>query len=155
VPTRFTADLPRLEAALDAAGAAPGGLLLVGRRQLRSNNSWMHNSMRLVKGPVACTLLMHPADAAMRGLGPGSVAVVRSRVGEVRVPVALTEDLRPGVVCLPHGWGHDRDGSALAVARAHAGASFNDLADEQRVDALSGNADFSGVPVTVEAARRP
>jgi anaerobic selenocysteine-containing dehydrogenase len=109
----------------------------------------MHNSERLVKGPVGCTLLVNPADAAALGLAAGSTAVVRSRVGEVRVPVVPTEDLRPGVVCLPHGWGHDREGTALPVARAHAGASYNDLADEQRVDELCGTADLSGVPVTV------
>jgi anaerobic selenocysteine-containing dehydrogenase len=148
------ADLPRLDAALEAVPGPAGGLLLVGRRQLRGNNSWMHNSTRLVKGPAGCTLLMHPSDAAARGLSPGAVAVVRSRVGAVRVAVSHSEDLGPGLVCLPHGWGHDRDGVALSVARAHAGASFNDLADEQRVDALSGNADLSGIPVTVEAAGR-
>jgi anaerobic selenocysteine-containing dehydrogenase len=153
VPRAFVTDLARLDADLDAGAARGGdGLLLIGRRQLRSNNSWMHNSQRLVKGPVGCTLLVHPDDAAARGLVHGAGALVRSRVGSIRVPVAVSDEVARGVVCLPHGWGHDREGAALRVASAHAGGSFNDLADEQRVDELSGNADFSGVPVTVEAA---
>jgi anaerobic selenocysteine-containing dehydrogenase len=137
VPDLLEADLARVDADLDAAEPVAGGLLLIGRRRLRSNNSWMHNSQRLVKGPVGCTLLVHPDDAAARGLAQGAEALVRSRVGEIRVPVSVTEEVGRGLVCLPHGWGH---------------ASFNDLADELRVDALCGNADFSGVPVTVEAA---
>jgi anaerobic selenocysteine-containing dehydrogenase len=137
VPELLEADLARVDADLDAAEPVAGGLLLIGRRRLRSNNSWMHNSQRLVKGPVGCTLLVHPDDAAARGLAQGAEALVRSRVGEIRVPVSVTEEVGRGVVCLPHGWGQ---------------ASFNDLADELRVDALCGNADFSGVPVTVEAA---
>lgn len=156
VPRVLEEDLGRLDADLDAAAPAPAGeLRLIGRRQLRGNNSWMHNSPRLVKGPVGCTLRMHPADAAVRGLVGGAEAIVRSRVGEIRVPVELTDEVAPGVVCLPHGWGHDREGAALRVAAARPGASFNDLADEGRVDALCGNADFSGVPVTVEVVRAP
>ncbi|MEY2669332.1 MAG: hypothetical protein RJA59_1970 [Pseudomonadota bacterium] len=155
VPGVLEEDLVRLDADLGAAAPRPEGeLRLIGRRQLRGNNSWMHNSERLVKGPAGCTLLMHPGDAAARGLAQGAVVRVRSRVGEIRVPVAVTDEVGRGVVCLPHGWGHDREGSALRVAAARPGASFNDLADEGRIDALCGNADFSGVPVTVEAADR-
>ncbi len=158
VPAVMEEDLPRVEADVDAAreaGAAAGApdtLTLVGRRQLRGNNSWMHNSARLVKGPPACTLLVHPDDARARGLADGSLARVRSRVGEVRVPVSVTAEMRPGVVSLPHGWGHDREGTSLRVAGGRAGASYNDLADDQRVDELCGNADLGGVPVTVEPA---
>ncbi|MEI6224145.1 MAG: molybdopterin-dependent oxidoreductase [Deltaproteobacteria bacterium] len=153
VPKVFEDGLVRLEADLEPApGARPDELLLIGRRQLRGNNSWMHNAERLVKGPLGCTLQVHPDDAAARGLAQGALARVRSRVGEIQVTVAVTEEVGRGVVCLPHGWGHGRPGVALRVAAAHAGASFNDLADEQRVDALCGNADLSGVPVTVEAA---
>jgi anaerobic selenocysteine-containing dehydrogenase len=94
-------------------------------------------------------LYIHPEDAAARGVVAGSLARVESRVGKIEVPVALTDDLVRGVVSLPHGWGHAREGAALSVARAHAGASLNDLTDEQAIDALSGNAAFSGVPVTV------
>jgi anaerobic selenocysteine-containing dehydrogenase len=109
----------------------------------------MHNSHRLVKGPPGCVLYIHPEDAAARGVVAGGLARVESRVGKIEVPVALTDDLVRGVVSLPHGWGHAREGAALSVARAHAGASLNDLTDELAVDALSGNAAFSGVPVTV------
>jgi anaerobic selenocysteine-containing dehydrogenase len=151
VPERYAADLARLEASL-AAAPAPGSLELIGRRELRSNNSWMHNCRRLVKGPPGCTLLVHPADAAARGLSDGEEALVRSRVGQARVPVALTEAVARGVVCLPHGWGHARPGTALRVAGERPGASFNDLADEQVVDALSGTAVLNGIPVTVERA---
>src|SRR5712692_2525930 len=108
---------------------------------------------RLVKGPPGCVLLMHPEDAAERGLRPGARARVESRVGSVEVPVGVTADVARGVVSLPHGWGHTRQGAALGVASAHAGASLNDLTDEQAVDVLSGNAVFSGVPVSVKRAQ--
>ena len=145
-PALFLGDLPRLEASLDEK---PNGLVLIGRRALRSNNSWMHNSERLVKGPPGCVLYIHPQDAAERGIAGDGVARVASRVGSIEVPVALTEDLVRGVVSLPHGWGHGRKGAALSVARENKGASLNDLTDDQAIDALSGNAAFSGIPVTV------
>jgi anaerobic selenocysteine-containing dehydrogenase len=148
-PERFVRDLERLERTL-LAPRESGSLELIGRRLLRSNNSWMHNSLRLVKGRAACTLLMHPGDALARGLAQGDVAVIRSRVGEVRAPVEITDAISPGVVCLPHGYGHDREGVSLSIARAHSGVSLNDLSDELRVDELSGNAAFSGTPVHVE-----
>ncbi len=148
-PPIFLRDLDRLEARL---AQSPAELVLIGRRALRSNNSWMHNSLRLVKGPPGCVLLMHPEDAAERGLRPGARARVESRVGSVEVPVGVTADVARGVVSLPHGWGHTRQGAALGVASAHAGASLNDLTDEQAVDVLSGNAVFSGVPVSVKRA---
>ena len=122
------------------------------RRRLLCNNSWMHNSLRLVKGPAACTLLMNPDDAAERAVAAGDTVLVRSRVGAIEVPVAITSDMTPGVVSLPHGFGHARSGAELRVARAHAGASYNDLADDERVDPLSGNAALSGLPVTVAKA---
>jgi anaerobic selenocysteine-containing dehydrogenase len=150
-PDVFLQDVPRLEAWLDGA-RGKDGLVLIGRRQLRSNNSWMHNSLRLVKGPAECVILLHPKDAAARGVRDGDRVVVRSRVGSIELPAAVTEDLRPGVVSLPHGWGHARPDVALRVAAAHAGASLNDLTDEQSVDALSGNASFTGVAVTVAKA---
>src|SRR6266446_6031818 len=146
-PAVFLRDLDRLTATLSKP--ATNGLVLIGRRALRSNNSWMHNSLRLVKGPPGCVLLMHPEDAAARGLGPDGRVRVTSRVGSVEVPVALSDEVMKGVVSLPHGWGHAREGAALSVAAAHAGASLNDLTDEQSIDVLSGNAAFSGVPVTV------
>lgn len=147
-PDRHVQDLERAAAALDTP--LPG-LSLIGRRHVRSNNSWLHNSQRLVKGKPRCTLLIHPQDAASRGIGDGAVVRVRSRVGEVLVAAELTEDMMPGVVSLPHGWGHDRDGIRLAVASQHAGASINDVVDDQRIDALTGTAVLNGTPVEVEA----
>jgi anaerobic selenocysteine-containing dehydrogenase len=149
-PRIYLDDLRRLEASMEAS--APEGLVLIGRRALRSNNSWMHNSLRLVKGPPGCVLLMHPEDAAARGLAEGARARVQSRAGAVEVPVGISADVLRGVVSLPHGWGHAREGAALGVAAAHAGASLNDLTDELAVDALSGNAAFSGLPVSVAKA---
>ncbi len=124
--------------------------MLVGRRTLRSNNSWMHNSYRLVKGRDRCTLLMHPQDASVRGLTNGARVRLRSRVGEVQIALEVSDEIAPGVVSLPHGWGHAEPGVELRVAREHAGASINDVTDDARVDPLSGNAAFSGTPVTVE-----
>jgi anaerobic selenocysteine-containing dehydrogenase len=148
-PALFVADLARAEVAL--ATPVPA-LSLIGRRHVRSNNSWLHNSQRLVKGKPRCTLLMHPDDAAERGLADGAVVQVRSRVGAVEVPVEVTPDIQPGVVSLPHGWGHGRAGVKLAVAQAHAGVSINDLVDDQRVDVLTGTAVLNGTPVEVTQA---
>lgn len=158
-PELLIGDLGRLRSAVDAAGrrsdssantdATQEPLLLISRRSVRSNNSWLHNSERLMRGADRCTLLVHPTDAARQGIEDGGRALVRSRTGEVEVPVELTERIMPGVVCLPHGWGHDRDGVALRVARATPGMSINDLTDDQRVDALTGNAALSGVPVEI------
>ncbi|HZX93986.1 MAG TPA: molybdopterin dinucleotide binding domain-containing protein, partial [Myxococcales bacterium] len=150
-PQLFLRDLARLEATLPRP-TADHQLALIGRRALRSNNSWMHNSLRLVKGPPGWELFMHPDDASARNLRTGERARVDSRVGSVEAPVRVTEDVARGVVCLPHGWGHGRPGVALSVARAHAGASLNDLTDELSVDALSGNAALNGVHVTVSKA---
>ncbi len=132
--------------------AAPRGetLDLISRRELRSNNSWMHNSARLVRGKRRCTLFMHPSDATQRGLVDAARVRVTSRVGTVDVELETTEAMMPGVVCLPHGWGHDRPGVKLRVARARGGASINDLTDDSQLDALSGNAAFSATPVRVE-----
>lgn len=128
---------------------------LIGRRLLRSNNSWMHNLPKLVAGKPACTLLMHPVDASRLALRPGDRVAVRSRVGEVEVPLELSEEIMPGVVSLPHGFGHDREGTRTKVAEEHAGVSINDLTDPAEVDELSGVAAFSGVPVEVRLASLP
>jgi anaerobic selenocysteine-containing dehydrogenase len=128
-----------------------GNLLLIGRRQLRSNNSWMHNSQRLVKGKSRCTILMHPTDAAQRKLSPGQKVSVRSRVGSVVVPIEISEEMMPGVVSIPHGWGHERLGVQLEVAQAHAGESINDVTDHLAIDALCGTAAFNGTWVAVES----
>jgi hypothetical protein len=151
-PPPLLADVERLEATLLAPGqaAAPEGLVLINRRQLRDNNSWLHNVPKLVSGPRRCTLLVNPADAAGLGLATGDLARVRSRVGEVVVPVEISDTVMRGVVCLPHGYGHGREGVRQRVAVAHAGESVNDLTDDQAVDTLSGNAAFSGLPVQIE-----
>ncbi len=145
----------RLLAEADCDGAAVGGLVLIGRRQARSNNSWMHNSPRLVKGPPRCTLLIHPDDAASRGLVTGDLAELGSEAGAVTAPVEVTGAMQRGVVSLPHGWGHDREGVRLGVARAHPGASANDVTSDRHLDTLSGNAAFNGLPVTLRRRSRP
>jgi anaerobic selenocysteine-containing dehydrogenase len=156
-PEPLVADVQRLRDRFPPSAAPEvrdGELLLIGRRHLRDNNSWMHNVAGLVKGKPRCTLMMHPEDAAQRGLTDGVEVTVTSRVGEVRVPVAVTDDVMPGVVSLPHGYGHGRQGTRLNVAAEHAGVSANDLTDERALDALSGTAAFSATPVRV-AARAP
>jgi anaerobic selenocysteine-containing dehydrogenase len=146
VPDAMLNDLDRLRASMTSQSS---GLTLIGRRDLRSNNSWMHNSHRLVKGKPRCTLYMHPDDAAPRGLESGEVVKVRSRVGAIEVPVEVTDAVMPGVVSLPHGWGHARPGAQLSVASAHAGVSANDLTDELLVDESCGTAVLNGVNVDV------
>jgi anaerobic selenocysteine-containing dehydrogenase len=146
-PAAIIADVPRLQASLRRR--VGGGLVLIGRRHLRSNNSWMHNVEVLVKGKPQCTLQVHPADAGRVGVVDGGVAHVSSRTGAIDVPVEVTDAVMEGVVCLPHGWGHDVAGTRMAVASAHAGVNSNLLADEDLFDPLSGNAVFNGIPVEV------
>ncbi|MFM7028314.1 MAG: molybdopterin oxidoreductase family protein [Chakrabartia sp.] len=129
-----------------------GPLNLIGRRHVRTNNSWLANSPRLVKGPPRCTLLIHPDDARQRGLSDGDLAEVRSIAGMVRLPAEVSDEMMPGTVSIPHGWGHGLPGIGMTVAAAHAGVSVNDLTDESRIDPLSGNAGFSAVQVEVTAA---
>ncbi|WP_166358714.1 molybdopterin oxidoreductase family protein [Pseudomonas akapageensis] len=127
-------------------------LLMIGRRHVRSNNSWMHNYHRLVKGKPRHQLLMHPEDMQHRGLNDGQRVRISSRVGVIEVEVAASTDMMPGVVSLPHGWGHARPGVQMDIARSQPGASANDLTDERHFDAVSGNAALNGVPVQVVAA---
>ena len=133
-----------------ATGPGDGQLLLIGRRHQRDNNSWLHNSTRLTRGRARHALLAHPDDLAARGIGDGDTVVVRSAVGEVRVEVEATDDVMPGVVSLPHGYGHRRAGVRLRNAEGLPGVSINDLTDPAVVEGLSGNAVLNGVPVTVE-----
>jgi anaerobic selenocysteine-containing dehydrogenase len=151
-PSIYLADLPRLAArAAELAKRGPDApLVLIGRRHLRSNNSWLHNSHRLVKGKPRCTLLIHPDDAAARRLVAGDLARLTSRTGELRVPIEISDEMMRGVVSLPHGWGHDRQGARLGVAGAAPGVSVNDITDEGFVDTLSGNNGLNGLTVTVE-----
>ena len=128
-PQPILDDLPRMAAALQRSD---GGFVLIGRRDLRSNNSWMHNVEVLVKGKPRCVLHVHPDDASSVGLVDGGQAKVTSRVGTLVVPVAVTEAIRQGVVSLPHGWGHDLPGADLDVAARHAGVNVNVLTDDER-----------------------
>jgi anaerobic selenocysteine-containing dehydrogenase len=148
-PAAITADVPRLIAELDAA---PTQFVLIGRRQLGSNNSWMHNLVPLVRGANRCTAQLHPDDAEKLGLLDGALARVTSRTGSVTVPIEITDTVRPGVVSIPHGWGHDLAGTRGEVARAHAGVNSNILADDLLLDAPSGTAVLNGIPIEVTAA---
>ena len=150
-PREVVADLARLRQSL---AHRPAELVLIGRREARTVNSWSHNLPSLVTGPQRCELGMHPADAAARGISPGDWVRVTSRVGAVEVPVRLTDRVMPGVVVLPHGYGHRGEGIRLAVAAEHAGASINDLTDPAEIDPLSGNSVLNGVPVHVEPCPR-
>jgi len=154
-PEAIVKDVERVKSKfLDGAlHESNGHLLLIGRRQLRSNNSWLHNSERMVKGKPQCTILMHPTDAAQRQLAKGEKVVVRSRVGSIVVPVEISDEMMQGVVSIPHGWGHDRPGNQMEVAQQHAGESINDLTDNQAIDALCGTAAFNGTLVTIDSLR--
>lgn len=147
IPTPMVEDLQRL---LAHFSKPPGTqMTLISRRDLRSNNSWMHNSQRLIKGKDRCVLLMNPVDAMKRGIKDRGRARVVSRVGELEVDVQLSDDVMHGVVCLPHGWGHDKEGSVMRVAQTNPGVNMNELTDDQCVDSISGNAVFNGVPVEI------
>ena len=153
-PEPIVADVPRLRAELDAdEPPGNGAMTLIGRRQLRSNNSWMHNLPALVKGKDRCTVQVNPADAERLGLADGGLARVSSQVGELTAPIEVTDEIMAGVVSIPHGWGHDVDGVRLGVASEHPGVNSNLLAPVE-VDLPSGNAVLNGIPVEVTAADR-
>ncbi|GAA0483470.1 molybdopterin oxidoreductase family protein [Parasphingorhabdus litoris] len=145
----FLAELERFGSALH--NEQPDSLRLIGRRHVRQNNSWLHNSRRLAKGPNRCTLMIHPDDAASQGLENGDIATVTSRVNSVDIVVEVTDDVMAGVVSIPHGFGHGREGVKLAVAQENPGVSINDLTDPEAFDPLSGNAVLNAIPVTVKA----
>ncbi|MFD3454109.1 molybdopterin oxidoreductase family protein [Streptomyces sp. NPDC058691] len=149
-PAPVTADVPRLLESV--AGRAGDGLVLIGRRHLRSNNSWMHNVPALTGGTNRCTLQVHPEDAARLGLTDAAPARIKGAGGEIEAPVEVTDAMRPGVVSLPHGWGHDRDGTRLTVAARTPGANLNQLLDGSLLDPLSGTAVLGGFPVQVAPA---
>jgi anaerobic selenocysteine-containing dehydrogenase len=149
-PAMLVADLARVEA--DLARPADD-IVVVGRRDVRSNNSWMHNLPLLAKGPNRCTALMHPADATRLGLSNGSRAHIRGGRGHaIEAEVQVSDEMMPGVISVPHGWGHDLPQTRLSVAGARPGANLNAVLDERLVDPLSGNAVLGGVPVTVTPA---
>ena len=160
-PPSFAADVERLRAALaDGSGGAsgespdPAPYLLIGRRHLRSNNSWLHNVPQLVGGSNRCTLQLNPADASRLGVGAGDVVRVVSRTGTVQAVAEPTDSIMAGVVSLPHGWGHDRPGTRTRVAADHAGVNVNAVTDERLIDPLSGNSVLNGVPVRLEPLGR-
>lgn len=144
--------LAELERALPLRSAPVPDLVVVGRREVRSNNSWMHNLPTLAKGPERCTLILHPDDAARRGLVAGQRVRVTGPQGRVEAPLVVSDEVMPGVASLPHGWGHDDAGAQMGVAAARPGANLNALLDDRLRDPLSGNAVLSGVPVEVSAA---
>jgi anaerobic selenocysteine-containing dehydrogenase len=146
-PEAIVADVPRLEAALETVA---DGLVLIGRRDLRSNNSWMHNLPLLVRGPVRCTAWVHPDDATRLGLADGGLARVSSRAGSIEIAVEITEDVMAGVVSIPHGWGHGQAGIAMRVATEHAGVNSNVLTDEHDLEPITGTAVLNGIPIVVE-----
>ncbi|MFH8667289.1 molybdopterin-dependent oxidoreductase [Streptomyces anulatus] len=149
LPEPIAADLPRLRRAL---GDRPAPLVLVGRRHLRSNNSWMHNVGSLTGGSNVCTLQIHPDDAARLGLVDGATARIESSGGGIEAPAEITDTVRSGVVSLPHGWGHSRPGTRMTVAAAHPGANVNQLLDGTLLDPLSGTAVLNAIPVSVTPA---
>ncbi|GAA1195691.1 molybdopterin-dependent oxidoreductase [Prauserella alba] len=167
-PEEIVSDVPRLAASLsrtarstpESAGSGrrgPGGsatsrptdLILIGRRQLGSNNSWMHNLEPLVRGSNRCTAQLHPEDAGRLGLVDGDPVTVTARTGSIDVPVEITDTMRPGVVSIPHGWGHDVAGVRTAVATRHSGANANVLTDDRALDVPTGTAALGGIPVTL------
>jgi anaerobic selenocysteine-containing dehydrogenase len=139
-----------VRALADAPPADAGEFVIVGRRHLRSNNSWMHNVPMLVKGKPLCTVVVNRGDADRIGLVDGGSARVISRVGAAELTVEVTDDIAPGVISIPHGWGHDQPGIEMSVARNTAGTNVNTLTDDLRLDPLSGTAVLNGVPVRLE-----
>ncbi len=150
-PPVLLAELDRLAEQM-GSGSPATGLKLIGRRDVRSNNSWMHNAPRLVKGKVRHHLLMHPDDLAERQIEAGARVRIRSRMGEIETDVLASDEMMRGVVCLPHGFGHDRSGTRQTRASLVSGASYNDLTDPDLLDAACGNAALNGLPVQVELA---
>jgi len=150
-PSTFLKDMSRLRKRAEELNSEKNQdeLLLIGRRHVRSNNSWLHNSHRLVKGKSRCTMMIHPEDAARLDLNNGDMAKVTSRVGKVEIETEITKDIMEGVISIPHGWGHNRKNTLLSIASKRPGVSVNDLTDDQFVDKLTGTSALNGVPVSV------
>ncbi len=150
-PQLYLDDLPRLERTVaDAPSIAKEfPFQMIGRRLLRSHNTWTQNSPRLVKGKNPCTLQLHSTDAVALGISSGDVVSVRSRTGHLQIEAEVTDDLLPGVVSIPQGWGHNQSDTNMTVAATQPGVSINDVTDPHRVDLLSGNAAFNGTPVAI------
>ncbi|MCO6479323.1 MAG: molybdopterin oxidoreductase family protein, partial [Phaeodactylibacter sp.] len=153
LPPALLPFLEQAEAALEEQ-APDGRFQLIGRRHLRSNNSWMHNSTRLMKGPPRCTAILHPHDAERLRIEENQLVTVRSKNGSIQLPAEISDEVMPGVISIPHGWGHDQDGVRLVVARWRPGVNVNVLTDDQLTDGPTGNAVFNGVWVEVEAVEQ-
>ena len=151
VPEAYLKDLPRLKSALTENSEEQAyPFQMIGRRLLRSHNTWTHNSYRLIKGRNECTLLIHPTDATELELTNGEEALVQSAVGQVKIEVEISDEMMPGVVSIPQGWGHGKKGTKLSIAQTKPGVNINDLTDHRRIDQLTGNAAINGVRVRVE-----
>ncbi|GMM69729.1 molybdopterin oxidoreductase family protein [Alteromonas sp. MTD1] len=146
----FMSDLGRVNARFFDAENQEESLVLIGRRHIKTNNSWLHNSPRMVKGNNRCTLQLHPDDGATHGIEDGDEVRVTSRVGQLSIEAEITDAIMPGVVSIPHGWGHNKKGIKLSVASQTPGVNTNILTDDLQVDELSGNAVLNGVPVKLE-----
>ena len=151
-PELFVKDLPRLQALIKQIPQSKQQLKMIGRRLAKSHNSWTQNSARLIKGKDSCTLEIHPSDAEARGLSQGQQVTVKALHGEVIMPVDITEDIMPGVVSIPQGWGHNQPDTQMTIAATQPGVSINDVTDFNRIDELTGNAALNGTPVLVSAA---
>lgn len=147
-PPQMIADMERLEKSIDSHDSSQ--MLLVGRRELKSNNSWMHNIAVLTKGSLSCTAQLNPNDAQRLGINNGDLVRITSRVGQIEIPAEVTDSVTKGVVSVPHGWGHDMAGTQMEVARRKAGVNSNILSDDKAMDPLSGNAVLSAIAVTVQ-----
>ncbi|KZY30868.1 hypothetical protein A3730_19910 [Alcanivorax sp. HI0044] len=130
-------------------------LLMIGRRHIRSNNSWMHNSQRLIKGKGRFTAIVHPQDAQRLGVEEGADVTISGSAGSITLPASISDDIMPGVISVPHGWGHDRDGVQLEIARSTQGCSVNDVIGTERVEAVTAMAQLNGIPVTLAPAICP
>lgn len=150
-PSWILADLPRMEAELEKC-SRPDAMLMIGRRHIRSKNAWMHNIHLLTKGKERCTLLVHPLDADRLGLSAGSKALVRTHIAALEAPVEISDEVMPGVVSLPHGWGHDIPGTRQKVASARPGVNTNVLIDDMDIDLPSSTSILNGIAVEIEAA---
>jgi anaerobic selenocysteine-containing dehydrogenase len=148
-PSAIIQDFDRLDAMLDDSKSTQ--MLLVGRRDIRSNNSWMHNLKGLSSGSERCFLYINPMDAENHNLQEGETAHISSEAGELQVPIHVTEEIMPGVVSLPHGWGHRVNGTRLRIAQDHAGVNSNILTDRHSMDPLSGNAVLNGIPISIDS----
>ena len=146
-PISYLKDIARLRKAMVRTPSKE--LLLIGRRHVRSNNSWLHNSQRLVKGKNRCTLMIHPVDAKKSKLKNGDTALVESKVGMLHIETQITDDIMQGVISIPHGWGHSMQGTQLEIASKHPGVNLNILSDDKFVDKLTGTTAFNGIPVSV------